>query len=219
MRIQVTTDELIYFYLIDKETCRPKLENVMFNFMNCSQMMFGSKVRFSVTFKQSEPNFNIWTRKYYHNFKVNKSKDNLEGAVGLNLDMQQYCIGHGGILRIVKNEDHEVSQSIMLPKYKDDREILYMTKTIDELRVGICLGHKLRKESIQITNIIVFNRKSIHQPFNLEKDREFTNQKCCITFAFNKKNHEELLFATQTSVFAWNYMQEGRRDRTIQRLT
>ena len=96
MRIQITTDEKIYFYLIDKETLLPKLENVMFNFMNCSQMMFGSKVRFSVTFKQNEPTFNVWTRKYYHNFKVNKSKDNLEGAIGLNLDKEHYVIGHGG---------------------------------------------------------------------------------------------------------------------------
>lgn len=51
IRIQVTTDEKIYFYLINKETFLPKLENVMFNFMNCSQLMFGSKVRFGVSFK------------------------------------------------------------------------------------------------------------------------------------------------------------------------
>lgn len=94
-----------------------------------------------------------------------------------------------------------------------------MTKTTDDLRVGICLGHKLRKEAIKITNIVVYYRKSIHQPFNLEMDRAFTNSKACITFAFNKKNHEELFFATQTQIFAWNYMQENRRDRIIQRLT
>jgi len=36
IRIQVTTDEKIYFYLINKETFMPILENVMFNFMNCN---------------------------------------------------------------------------------------------------------------------------------------------------------------------------------------
>ena len=35
-RIQVTTDEKIYFYLIDPETFMPTLENVMFNFMGCN---------------------------------------------------------------------------------------------------------------------------------------------------------------------------------------
>ena len=29
IRIQVTTDDLIYFYLIDKDTFMPQLENVM----------------------------------------------------------------------------------------------------------------------------------------------------------------------------------------------
>lgn len=50
-RFQITTDERIYFYLIDKETLEPSLENVMFNYMNCAQMMFGTSARFAVTFK------------------------------------------------------------------------------------------------------------------------------------------------------------------------
>lgn len=35
IRIQISTDEKIYFYLIDSETFMPKLENVMYNYMNC----------------------------------------------------------------------------------------------------------------------------------------------------------------------------------------
>jgi hypothetical protein len=51
VRIQVTTDERIYFYIIDKETLKPELENVMDNFIQHSQMLFGAKVRFCITFK------------------------------------------------------------------------------------------------------------------------------------------------------------------------
>jgi hypothetical protein len=51
VRIQITTDAKIFFYLIEKDTLKPILENAMFNFMNCNQMMFGSKVRYSVTYK------------------------------------------------------------------------------------------------------------------------------------------------------------------------
>jgi len=36
VRIQVTTDEKIYFYMIDKKTFVPSLENVMYNSINCS---------------------------------------------------------------------------------------------------------------------------------------------------------------------------------------
>lgn len=36
IRIQVTTDDRIAFYLIDQVTFKPKLENVMSNYMNCN---------------------------------------------------------------------------------------------------------------------------------------------------------------------------------------
>ena len=36
IRIQITTDKLIYFYLINAETLMPELENVMYNFMACN---------------------------------------------------------------------------------------------------------------------------------------------------------------------------------------
>ena len=44
IRITLTTDDLILFYLIDKKTLMPHLENVMSNFMDCSVCMFGKKV-------------------------------------------------------------------------------------------------------------------------------------------------------------------------------
>lgn len=93
VRIQVTTDEKIYFYLIDKETFKPQLENVMFNFMQCSQMMFGARVRYGITYKANQPGFQIYTRKYYHNFKVALTTKNQEGAVGVNLSsMEAYVM-------------------------------------------------------------------------------------------------------------------------------
>lgn len=53
IRIQITTDELVYFYLIDKDTLMPNLENVMYNFMGCNQLMFGSRVRYGISYKQN----------------------------------------------------------------------------------------------------------------------------------------------------------------------
>lgn len=85
VRIQVTTDEKIYFYLINQETLMPLLENVMFNYMNCNQMMFGSKVRYCITYKTNQRSFVIYRRKYLHNFKVPVVGDNLEGSKGLEL--------------------------------------------------------------------------------------------------------------------------------------
>jgi len=81
-RIQVVTDERIYFYLIDPKTFEPTLENVMYNSMNCSQMMYGPKVKFGITYKTNEPGFTIYTRQHYHNFRVQTSNKNYEGSLG-----------------------------------------------------------------------------------------------------------------------------------------
>jgi hypothetical protein len=63
VRIQIVTDEKIYFYMIDKETFIPTLENVMYNFMQCSQLMFGTRVRYGISYKTNQPGFQIYTRK------------------------------------------------------------------------------------------------------------------------------------------------------------
>ena len=57
----------------------------MFNFMSCNQMMFGSKVKYSVTYKTNQRSFDIFRRKYWHDFKVPVADENLEQSIGLEL--------------------------------------------------------------------------------------------------------------------------------------
>lgn len=84
-RIQIATAEKIYFYLIDPEDFMPHLENCMNNFMQCAQMMFGSAVKYGVTFKTNQKDFSVYTRKFTHDFKVCVSQENYEGSIGINL--------------------------------------------------------------------------------------------------------------------------------------
>ena len=70
-RIQVTADDSIYFYIINPDTLMPELENVMHNYMNCNQMMFGSRVRYGITYKTNERSFHVYKRKFTHDFIVN----------------------------------------------------------------------------------------------------------------------------------------------------
>lgn len=109
VRIQIVTDEHIYFYLIDKKTFEPKLENVMYNSMQCSQMMFGSRVRYGITYKANQSNFQIYSRKYYHNFKVTIDTKNYEGALGQNLaSMDAYLITDKFNIIINDNKDFNI---------------------------------------------------------------------------------------------------------------
>ena len=63
----------------------PKLENVMMNYMNCNQMLFGSKVKYGISYKLNERSFNLYRRKYLHNLKVCVDDENFEGSTGLAL--------------------------------------------------------------------------------------------------------------------------------------
>ena len=68
----------------------------MYNYMNCSVMMFGPLVRFSITYKTNQPGFTNYTRKYYHNFKVAISKKDYEGAKGVSLNsLNSYLMTDG----------------------------------------------------------------------------------------------------------------------------
>jgi hypothetical protein len=108
VRIQIVTDEKVYFYMINKETLLPTLENVMYNYMQCSQMMFGARVRFGITFKSNQPGFQIYTRKYFHNFKVQLNTTNYEGAIGENLESSgQYITAVAQQIGIYDNKTFE----------------------------------------------------------------------------------------------------------------
>jgi len=57
-------------------------------------MMFGSKVRYGITYKTNQKSFDIYRRKYEHDFKVPIIvKKDLEGAVALELEkMNSYVV-------------------------------------------------------------------------------------------------------------------------------
>ena len=155
IRFQITTDEKIYFYKINKETLMPEKENVMYNFMNCSQMMFGSLVRYCITFKTNQPNFSIWVRKAWHNFKVALTKDNMEGSMGANLrSLNQYVMTERReeenkkekqVITVHDNDSYETLQEFTVPTREEGIEILYLCISKDDQKIGVALGKKLIK--------------------------------------------------------------------------
>ena len=52
-------------------------------------MMFGARVRYVITFKANQPGFQVYSRKYFHNFKVAVTTNNYEGSVGSNLSLMK----------------------------------------------------------------------------------------------------------------------------------
>lgn len=169
IRIQIVTDEKIYFFMIDKKTFIPTLENVMYNFMHCSQMMFGSRVRYGISYKAGQPNFTIYTRKYFHNFKVQISGDNMEGAKGCNLSLtHEYIKAEHQSITIEDDTKFKARQHIHLENYvSKTHQILYLNVSRDQQKFGVCLGIHIIKDHFKITDIMIFKRNGTE--FEVEK--------------------------------------------------
>ena len=100
-QIQITTERLVYFYRIDEETLMPIIENCMYNFMNCSQMMYGSASRYCVTYKTGQIGFNIYRRKYFHKYMVRLCDDCFDSSRGLSINSKEiYMISFKNKIRI-----------------------------------------------------------------------------------------------------------------------
>ena len=48
-------------------------------------MMFGSKVKYGITYKTNQKAFTVYRRKFIHDFRVPILLENLEGSMGLDL--------------------------------------------------------------------------------------------------------------------------------------
>jgi len=78
----------------------------MYNFMQCSSLMFGARVKYGIAFKSSEKDYKVFTRKSYHNFKVCIDDKSYEGAVGLELNsIKSFALADGLNLGIYDQEN------------------------------------------------------------------------------------------------------------------
>lgn len=161
MRIQITTDEKIFFYLIDQNTLEPKLENAMFNYMNCTQMMFGAKVRYCITYKTNQRSFSIYRRKYMHNFKVPMVKENLEGSRGIEFqNLGVFLVTKvDKIIVYSSNTFQEVSEiPIMLLKTetREPNEVIAIQKCQNEMYLAVISGKNLIANEQQTNQLMIF---------------------------------------------------------------
>ena len=55
-------------------------------------MIFESQEKFCITFKSNQSDFNIYSRKLNHDFRVNIYNEDFENAIGLNLDKKEQIV-------------------------------------------------------------------------------------------------------------------------------
>lgn len=96
----------------------------------------------------------------------------------------------------------------------DKIEILYMTISQDEEKIGVALGKFIIKDLFEITEIAIYKQNS-QGKFELEKLRDFEFKDACIQFEFNNKNSKELIFFTKEEVFKWDYIDESKEKEQL----
>jgi hypothetical protein len=111
-----------------------------------------------------------------------------------------------------------MKQSWKVPTNNPEIEILYMTVSADDQKIGVAMGKNIIKEQYQLTEIAIYIRDPSTGLFELEKLRDVEFNDACSTFHFNIKNTNELLFFTTDEVFKLDYMDEGKDRETICRL-
>ena len=133
---------------MDSETLMPILENVMNNYMKCSQMMFGSKVKYGITYKPNQNMFDVFRRKYIHNIQSTVNNGNFEGSKGMELISQ-------GIILVTKidkvllynlrtfEECGQIPVELLPTVSREPNEVLGMQKSQDESMVAIIAGKNL----------------------------------------------------------------------------
>ena len=75
----------------------PEQEYIMDNFMHASQMIFGCRGWYCITYKHGTNSFDIYGRRFEHEFRVKTCKGiDLEACVGLPIEsLNAFLVGKG----------------------------------------------------------------------------------------------------------------------------
>jgi len=107
-------------------------------------------------------------------------------------------------------KSYEAIQTFNVPIKHGKIEILYITCSKDETKIGVALGTKLIRGGTKINEIAIYKKNTSTKRFELEKLRDFEMENACQQFYFNIKNNNELLFFTGKIVFKFHYNDESK---------
>ena len=226
-RMQITTDKNIYFYKIDDETFIPELENVMNNYMNCTQMMFNNDVTQCITYKTNQKSFDIYRRKYRHDFRVNIHDENLSGSRGLVIEsMNAFVVSQGDTIQFFDISTYKAIPSckikIDLPEDNGEREpneIIAIEISQNQEFMAVIGGQNLIMDIEQPNMLYIFKRVQNQIPgemdqFELHKQIFIKEVKqlhgICTKFYFRNPPNStmdpnSIYFATQHSIIELNF--------------
>jgi hypothetical protein len=132
--------------------------------MGCSTMMFGAKVKYGITYKFNEKSFNLYRRKYEHEYMVNVMSDNLEGSKAMELKTMDVILC-SKIDRVIIYDSvtfknlGEIPITLLKTETREPNQVIAMQTCQNEEYLAIISGKNLIMNEQKINQLFIYKRK------------------------------------------------------------
>lgn len=146
----------------------------MNNYIKCNQMIFGSRSKYCIAFKTNQPCFEVFSRKYNHNFRAQVSHENLEGSMSIELlTMNAFIITKVDRMIMYDVDTFQACGEIpikLLPaNSREPNEIIGIQKSDDEMWLAVISGKNLIMNEQSQNQLFIFNREK-HKVFDSDSE-------------------------------------------------
>ena len=141
----------------------PKLENTMNNYIGCTAMLFGSMVKYGVTYKQDLPGFELYKRKYTHDFKNLIVDENFNKSYPLEVEIiNSFLVSKNDKIMLFNSDTYAITNEFKIKIHesttREQNQILSMKMCEDEEYLAIISGKLLIKNEQQPNQLDIFIR-------------------------------------------------------------
>jgi hypothetical protein len=113
------------------------------------------------------------------------SDKDFAGALGCSLSsINSYVMAETTSLAIYDQETFMPTQQMKISSqgHNSDLEILYLTASQDDKKIGVSIGRKLIKNGYEITEILIYKKNESSGKFEIEKLRDYDIPNTCKNF-------------------------------------
>jgi hypothetical protein len=181
-------------------------------------LVLGDNASFALTFKQNQPDFQMYTRKMYQDFKSNVNHTNFENALGMTIEGVN-CFFVADDEQIYMFDDYSYQQvdqiDLDLPESntREDIEIINMKASNDGQYVAVSVGKNMINGEEIITQVIIVKRNPQTDKFRVHKRidmKKLKLTKICKRIYFDFDDSEAMIFADASEIIQFNFVKNKR---------
>lgn len=127
-------------------------------------MMFGSKVKYGITYKTNQKSFDVYRRRFIHNFQNQVTDVNLEGSMGLDLpSMKAFAVTQIDKVFLYSSEKFqrigELPITLLATETREPNQIISIRKSMDDNYIACISGKNLIMKQQKANQLFIFKRE------------------------------------------------------------